>query len=178
MNKHAFRAAAVAAVSFGWIAIAGAQLPQGAPRRGPGGPGFGPGGPGPEGAPIERITEHLGLSDEQREQWKALHEKARETGKPLMEAAHQAREAFEAALDAENAEPANVGRAALAMRAAGRKVEEHRKATFDAAKAILTPEQLAKLEEGGKRRLGPGEGAGFGPGRPRRPGHPAGGGAK
>ena len=151
MKKQTLTLTALAVATFGWISLAAAQGPQGGPMRrpgGPGGPGFGPGGPGgPGGPPIEMIAEHLGLSDEQKAQWKAIHEKARETGEPLMKAAGVAKDAFDKALESENADPVSVGQAALAMRNAHRKVEAHQKATFAEAKAILTAEQLAKVEE-------------------------------
>jgi Spy/CpxP family protein refolding chaperone len=111
------------------------------------------------------IAEHLGLSDEQKAQWKAIHEKARETGEPLMKAAGAAKEAFDKALNADNADPSAVGQAAIAMRDAHRGVEAHMKATMDAAKAILTPEQAAKLAAMEKRMHGRGP-DGFGPGGP------------
>ena len=103
------------------------------------------------------IAEHLGLSDEQKAQWKSIHEKARETGEPLMKAAGAAKEAFDKALEADNADPATIGQAAIAMRNAHRSLEAHHKATMDAAKAILTPEQAAKLDDMQKHMMrGPG----------------------
>ena len=179
MKKHTFKVAVLAAASFGWISLAAAQGPEGGHMRhpggpgGPGGPGFGP-GPGdpgdPGGPPIEMIARHLGLSDEQKAQWKTIHEKARETGEPLMKAAGEAKDAFDKALNSESADANTIGQAAIAMRAAHQKVEAHHKATMDAAKAILTPEQLAKAEEMEKQRGGDGPGRpGFGPGGPGGP---------
>lgn len=168
MKKQTLSMAAFAIATFGWIAAAAAQGPGGGHMRRPGGPsgpqgpGFGPGGPG--GPPIEMIAEHLGLTDEQKAQWKAIHEKAREQGEPLMKAAGEAREAFDQALEAENAEPAAVGQAAIAMRNARRNLEAHHKTTMDTAKAILTPEQAEKLEAMEKNMRGRGPGA-FGPGQ-------------
>ncbi len=151
MKKQTLTVAMLAVATFGWIAAAAAQGPEGGHLRhrggpgGPGGQGIGPGGPG--GPPLEMIAEHLGLSDEQKAQWKTIHEKARETGQPLMKAAGEAKEAFDKALEAENADAATVGQAAIAMRNARNQVEAHHKATMDAAKAILTPEQAAKFDE-------------------------------
>ena len=138
---------------------------------GPGGPGFGQGVPGRPGGPGPgMIPEHLALTDEQKAQWKAIHERARETGEPLMKATGEAKEAFDTALNAENAEATAVGQAALAMRSAHQKVEAHHKATLAEVKAILTPEQLAKMEEMEKHARRPGPGGfgqgGFGPGGP------------
>ena len=115
-----------------------------------------------------RIAEHLGLSDEQKAQWKAIHEKARVTGEPLMKAAGEARQSFDKALQTDNADATTVGQAALAMKAAQTNVEAHHKGIFAEVKAILTPEQLAKFEEAQSRVRRPGPG-GFGPGGPEGP---------
>lgn len=174
MKKQTLTFAALAVATFGWISVASAQGPGGGHMRRPGGPGgagFGPGGPGGhDGPPIGMVARHLGLSDEQKEQWKAIHEKAREAGEPLMKATREAKAAFDKALDAENADANTVGRAALAMREAHKKVEAHHKATFEAVKAILTPEQLERLEEA--KEQGPRRGRGFGPGGPGQPDGP------
>lgn len=158
MKKQTLTMATLAVATFGWIAVAAAQGPGDGQMRHRGGPGFGPGGPGgPGGPPIEMIAERLGLSDDQKAQWKAIHEKAREEGQPLMKAAGAAKEAFDKALEAENADAAAVGQAAIAMKNARSLVEAHHKAAMDAAKAILTPEQSAKFEQTQKHMMrGPG----------------------
>lgn len=158
MKKQTLTIATLAIATLGWIATAAAQGPGGHMRR-PGGPGpgFGPGGPG--GPRIEMIADRLGLTDDQKAQWTSIHEKARETAEPLVKAAGEAKQAFDQALEAENAEPAAVGQAALAMRNARKKLEAHHQATMESVKAILTPEQLAKFEEMGERMGG-------GPNRP------------
>jgi periplasmic protein CpxP/Spy len=177
MKKQTLTLAALAVATFGWISVASAQGPGGGyvtRPDGPGGPGFGPRGPGGHGGPpIGIVARHLGLSDEQREQWKAIHEKAREAGEPLMKATREAKAAFDKALEAENADANTVGQAALAMRAAHKNAEAHRKATFESVKAILTPEQLARVEE--MEKQGPRRDKGFGPGAPGGPGGPEGG---
>jgi Spy/CpxP family protein refolding chaperone len=175
MKKETLGVATLAIATFGWIAAAAAQGPEGGRMRRPGGPGgqgFGPDGPG--GPPIEMIAERLGLSDEQKAQWKSIHDKARETGEPLMKAAREAKDALDKALESENADPAAVGQAAIVMRNAHRNLEAHHKATMDAAKAILTPEQAAKLDEMEKHMRGGGFGPGGpgGQGRRKRPGGP------
>lgn len=167
MKNHTFRYAVLAAASFGWISLAAAQGPEDRPLRHPG-PGF---GPGPGGPPMGMIANRLGLTEEQKTQWKAIHEKERETGKPLMEAARAAKDAFDKALESDNADAATIGQAAIAMREAREKLEAHHQATFEEVKAILTPEQLAQFEEMQKRgpRRGPGGPDGQGP-RRRNPG--------
>ena len=165
MKKQTLAIAMITVGTFGLIAAAAAQGPGGGHMRHGGGPGFGPGGQG--GPPIEMIAERLGLSDEQKAQWKAIHEKAREAGQPLMKAAGASKEAFDKALEAENADAATVGQAAIAMKAARGQVEAHHKATMEAVKAILTPEQAAKFEQMQKHRM---RGRGPGPGGPQSQG--------
>jgi protein CpxP len=175
MKKRTLTLAAFAIASLGWISTAAAQPPEGGRMRrpgGPGGPGFGPGESGGPG----RIAEQLGLTDEQKTQWKAIHEKERATAEPLMKAAMAAKEAFDKTLESDSADAASVGQAALAMRDAHRKLEAAHAATFEAVKAILTPEQLAKLEESQKHMRRPGPDGPGEPGRPRR--GPGPGGAK
>ena len=167
MKKQTLAIAMITVGTFGLIAAAAAQGPGGGHMRHGGGPGFGPGGQG--GPPIEMIAERLGLSDEQKAQWKAIHEKAREAGQPLMKAAGASKEAFDKALEAENADAATVGQAAIAMKAARSQVEAHHQATMDAVKAILTPEQAAKFEQMQKRMMrGPGPGGPSGQGMRKR----------
>jgi Spy/CpxP family protein refolding chaperone len=155
-RKITVGALALAALGFGFSAMA-----QGPERHGhgPGGPDSGPG----FGPPIERMAEQLGLSDPQKDQLEALRAKHQQSGKPLLAAARQARDTFEKALDAENADAAQVGRAALAMKAARDKVEAAHKAAFEEWKAVLTPEQLEKLESARGRGFGPGGRPGHGP---------------
>ena len=156
--------AAAAVAAWPWAGLAQAQDPPAPPRGhefGPGRPG-GPGGPGIG----PRFAEELGLSDEQKAQLEALRTKQRETLRPLMESARQAHDAFQAALDADNADAAAIGQAALAMKAADNKLRAAHKAAFEEMKAILTPEQAAKLEQARAQHKGPGPG-GFGRRRPR-----------
>ena len=156
--------AATAVAACPWAGLAQAQDPPAPPRGhefGPGRPG-GPGGPGIG----PRFAEELGLSDEQKAQLEALRTKQRETLRPLMESARQAHDAFQTALDADNADAAAIGQAALAMKAADNKLRAAHKAAFEEMKAILTPEQAAKLDQVQAQHKGPGPG-GFG-----RPPHP------
>jgi len=156
--------AAAAVAACPWAGLAQAQDPPAPPRGhefGPGRPG-GPGGPGIG----PRFAEELGLSDEQKAQLEALRTKQRETLRPLMESARQAHDAFQTALDADNADAAAVGQAALAMKAADSKLRAAHKAAFEEMKAILTPEQAAKLDQVQAQHKGPGPG---GVGRPPHP---------
>ena len=177
MKKQLLTLAVIATTSLGFTSHAAAQGPDGAPPRhrqgGPGGPGVGPGGPG--GPPFEMIAEHLGLSDEQKAQARAIFEKQMAATKPLMKAAGDAAAAFEKALETDTPDAAAIGQAAIAMRNARRDVQTAHQAGFAEIKAILTPEQLAKVEAMEKQRGD--HRPGFGPGGPggqrhwRGPGH-------
>jgi Spy/CpxP family protein refolding chaperone len=144
MITQALMAAVVAAAGAGLAGLAYAHGPGGEHRRGM---GFGPGG--------HDFAERLGLSEQQQAQVKAIREKNRETLKPLMDDARRAHEAFREALEAGNGDATTVGQAALAMRAAQEKLHTAHKAVFEQIKAVLTPEQLAKLEQERGRRHGP-----------------------
>lgn len=153
--------AAAALAALPSVGVVRAQEPAGPPHGrefgpgGPGGPGFGPG-----------LAEDLGLSDDQKAQLEALRGKQREALRPLMESARQAHETFQTALDAESADATAIGQAALAMKAAEKKLRAAHDAAFEEMKAILTPEQVAKLEQGRAQHKGPGPG-GFGRRGPR-----------
>jgi Spy/CpxP family protein refolding chaperone len=157
MTRKGLMLAAAAVAALPWTASAHAQEPPGPPPHGPElGRWFGP-GPGPSWA------EEVGLSDEQKAQLEALRARRNETLKPLLEAARQAQAAFRQALEVEGADAATVGRAALSMHAAEKKLRADREAAFEEMKAVLTPEQLDKLKQVRAQRKGPG-----GPGRPGR----------
>ena len=149
-NKVMTSVAAAALALGGWVAMAQAQGPGSpAPHERAWGGGFG-GGP--------RFAEALGLSDDQKAQLQALRSKQRETIKPLMDAVRQSHDALGKTMEADSPDAATVGQAALALHAAEKKLRAAHEAAFEEMKAILTPEQQAKLEqmkEKGPRR-GPG----------------------
>jgi Spy/CpxP family protein refolding chaperone len=127
------------------------------PRDGQDRPG-GPGGP----PPIEMLAKRLGLSEDQKAQLKALHEKSQETNRAVFDSARQAHRALDAALEGASPDPATVGQLAITMRAAEKKADAARQAEREEMKSILTPEQREKLDQGPR---------GFGPppGGPREP---------
>lgn len=148
-----FGGAALVALALGGVAGAQDQEPRG-PRA-----GGGPGGP----PPLERMMERLGLSEDQKAAVHAVVEKDQDTMRPLGDAARQAHEAFQKALDAEPADATTVGQLALAMNAAQKKFDAARKAEMEKIKAILTPDQRERLEQALQR--GPGRGPGGPPDR-------------
>jgi protein CpxP len=140
-------AAAAAVAALSWGPALRAQDAE-APPRHEHGPGFGRGGPGGPGGPgFGRMAEQLGLTDDQKTQMEALRTKQRETLQPLMESARMAHDAFEAALETDSPDATAVGQAAIAMKAAEKKVHAAHEAAFEEMKSILTPEQRQKLEE-------------------------------
>ena len=155
-TKVAVAAAALSALA--WVGMAHAQGPGApSPHDRPFGPGFAHG----------RLAAELGLSDEQKSQLEALRSRQQETLKPLAETARQAHETFRSALEADGADAATVGQAALAMHAAEKRLRAAHDAAFEEMKAILTPEQrdkLAKMHEGRRGPRGP-----HGPGGEPRP---------
>jgi len=151
----------IAGAALAALGLAGVAGTQGQEPRGPR-PGAGPGGP----PPMERMMERLGLSEDQKAAVHAVVEKGQDTMRPLGDAARQAHEAFQKALDAESPDPTHVGQLAIAMNAAQKKFESARKAEMEKIKAILTPEQQEKLEQAMQR--GPGRGPGGQGGPPVR----------
>jgi Spy/CpxP family protein refolding chaperone len=107
------------------------------------------------------MLDRLGLSDDQKAAVEAVHEKNKDSMRPLGEAARQAHDAFQKALDGDAPDATKVGQLALTMSAAQKKLDAARKAEMDEIKAILTPDQAQKLEQAAQR------GPGRGPGGPR-----------
>lgn len=162
MNGKAVVAVAVAAGILSGVALAQADGQHG--RR----------GSGPSG-----MVEFLGLTPEQREQWKTMREEHRKETEPLRAEGREVRDRLRATLDADKADAAAVGQAALA-------VKEHRdrmKASSEAfrarLRAQLTPEQAQKFDafEAARGFGRGGRGRGRGPGGPHHPpvGGPGGG---
>ena len=153
-NKVTMTSVAAAALALGgWVAVAqaqGAGTP--APHERAWGRGFGGGA---------RLAEALGLSDDQKTQLQALRTRQRETMKPLMDAVREAHGALRQAMESDSPDATAVGQQALALHAAEKKLGAAHEAAFAEMKAILTPEQQAKLEQ--MKEKGPHRG----PGGPR-----------
>lgn len=141
--------AAAAVAALAWASIGQAQEWGGPPwgervRR------FGPGGPGELG--LGRLADELSLSDDQKAQLAELRKKQRGTIQPLMETAREAHETFRAALQSETPDATAVGEAAIAMKAAEKKVRAAHDAAFKEMESILTAEQREKLDQARERR--------------------------
>ena len=96
---------------------------------------------------MDQMAEKLGLTEDQKEAAKKIHEEARNRSEPLMEQHHEQMEEIHSLLDAGTANATEIGEKMIAAHATGkqlRAVHEETKASFA---ALLTSEQRAKLEE-------------------------------
>ena len=145
------------------LLLVGAALPALAqpPGKGGRGPGF------MDGHRLEHLALRLELSDGQREELKAAFSERFEAGAERRQAMFEARRALRQAIHAESFDEAAIREAAAAVAAleADRAVERAKGA--QKLREILTPEQLAELEQmredrrSGRRGLR-GRGRGFG----------------
>ncbi|MFP5288015.1 MAG: Spy/CpxP family protein refolding chaperone [Thermoanaerobaculia bacterium] len=103
-----------------------------------GGPGMGMHG---------AFAEELGLSAEQKESAKQLHEEVMAKAEPIMEQHHQQMEEVHSLLDAGNANATEIGQKMIAAHATRKQLEAIHEEGFERFKSILTEEQQAKLEE-------------------------------
>lgn len=161
--------------SFKLVGLIGGLLMTGAAlfAQGPH-PGFGPGFGRGMGHPFEGpMGRHLGLTDTQKEQVKAIVERHKASIKAKMDAAQSAQKAMHEALK-HTASDANALKT-LHQKASDAHFEVmlEQRAVHQEILPLLTPEQKAKLEAqrekggfpGGRGR-GPGRGEGRGAGRP------------
>lgn len=117
----------------------------------------------------QQLQRLLGLSEEQTTAFEALQREQHEALKPLMEEQHRLGQAFHAALEAKDPDPADVGRKAIAMQAGMERVKAAHEAFRDRLVALLDAGQKEKLklleESGALPGHGP-HGFGHGPGGP------------
>ena len=109
---------------------------------------FGSGG----GMFSERMTEALGLSEEQQQQIDALKQEMQATVEPLHQQGKEIREALKAALELEEPSIVEVGQLVISRRDLFREVRETHESFRESFQALLTPEQLEQLEELKERR--------------------------
>jgi Spy/CpxP family protein refolding chaperone len=109
--------------------------------------GEGGGGPHMFFAGEGHFAAELGLSEEQKESVKQLHEELMAKAKPIMEQHHQQMEELHALLDAGNANATEIGQKAIAAHATRKQLEAIHEEGFERFKSLLTEEQQAKLEE-------------------------------
>ena len=105
------------------------------------------GGPGMAFGHGPAFAEELGLSAEQKESAKQLHEELMAKAHPIMEQHHQQMEEIHTLLDAGNANATEIGQKMIAAHATRKQLEAIHEEGFERFKSSLTEEQQAKLEE-------------------------------
>ncbi|HEY4595632.1 MAG TPA: periplasmic heavy metal sensor [Thermoanaerobaculia bacterium] len=103
------------------------------------------------------LTRYLHLTPDQVTASQKLFTDLKATLDPLHQQGQQLRDAFQAAVSAANANPCDVGQAALAVHANGVKIKAALDDFDQKFSALLTPDQLAKYEAL-KALVHPGEG--------------------
>ena len=92
------------------------------------------------------FAEELGLSAEQKESAKQLHEELMAKAHPIMEQHDQQMEEIHTLLDAGNANATEIGQKMIAAHATRKQLEAIHEEGFERFKSSLTEEQQAKLE--------------------------------
>lgn len=115
------------------------------------GPGFGP-GPGPVPAPgtppaPTALKEFLGLTDAQVQQLIDLRKSVPEAMKPFAEQLREKAAALREEMQKTNPDPAKVGQLTVEMKQIRERMRAEHQKFDDQAKALLTPDQKAKLAE-------------------------------
>jgi len=93
------------------------------------------------------LAEKLGLSAEQKEAAKQLHEELMAKAHPIMEQHHQQMEEIHTLLDAGNANATEIGQKMIDAHATRKQLEAIHEEGFERFASQLTEEQKAKLEE-------------------------------
>jgi Spy/CpxP family protein refolding chaperone len=109
----------------------------------------GPQGPARQGRGedrLQRMTEYLGLTEEQQAAWKSLQEQHKAEMQPLMQEGRELHERLRAATEAENPDPTAVGAATLALKQHREKAKVAHQAFTEKLAGTLTPEQKTKFE--------------------------------
>ncbi len=109
------------------------------------------------------LAEYLGLTDQQKTEWRTLHEQQREQMKPMMEEGRALRKKLRDAIESASPDPKTVGEATLALEAHHKKVQAEREAFRQKLEATLDPAQKEKLKAFEAAR-GWGKGRGMGRG--------------
>jgi Spy/CpxP family protein refolding chaperone len=103
------------------------------------------------------LVEYLGLTDQQKTGWRALHEQRREAMKPFAEEGRALRQRLREAVEAPTPDPAAVGEATLALKAHREKARAEREGFRAKLEGLLDPAQKEKLKAlEAARRVGPG----------------------
>jgi len=125
------------------------------------GPGGGPPGPPDPEMMIERMTEQLGLNDQQSDDLEAVFAAHRKAMRSTHEAMRTARENLSNQIHSETFDEVAIRKAAGVVAALEADQAVGRGKLFQEIRRILTPEQLQKFEqirEERRERMGPGRG--------------------
>lgn len=109
--------------------------PQGLARQG-----------GGEDGRLQRMTEYLGLTEEQQAAWKSLQEQQKAEMEPLRQEGRELHERLRTATEAENPDPTAVGAATLAFKQHREKARAAHEAFTEKLTGTLTPEQKTRFE--------------------------------
>ena len=94
----------------------------------------------------DRLSQYLGLSEQQQAQWKTMREQQREQMKPLRDEGRALRQKLQQALGATQPDPQAVGQATIALSAHREKVRAQRDQFRQQLAGILDPQQKQKLD--------------------------------
>jgi len=108
----------------------------------------------------QRLTQYLGLSEQQQAQWKTMRQQQREQMKPLLDEGRTLRQKLQQALGASQPDPQAVGQATIALKAHRDKVRAQRGQFRQQLAGILDPQQKQKLDALQQMRRGMGHGRG------------------
>lgn len=106
-----------------------------------------PAGDGSHMAMMHGFAKELGLTDEQMESAKQIHEETWAKAKPLMEQHEQQMDEIHALLDAGNANATAIGQKMIAAHALHKQVEALHEDAMGRFSGLLNEEQRAKLEK-------------------------------
>ena len=131
LGVAAVLSAAAWAATAAWAGQVAGDEPRAARRAGRGG---------------AALAEYLGLTEQQKTAWRALHEERREAMKPIAEEGSALRKKLREAVEASSPDPTAVGEATLALEAHHKKVQAEREAFRQKLEAVLDPAQKEKLK--------------------------------
>ena len=137
MTKRAFLGAAAAILSVAALGAVASAAAQTGEESGP---------TGRRGGRYAALAQYLGLTDQQKTEWRTLHEQQREQMKPMREEGRALRGKLRDAVNAPSPDPKAVGEATLALQAHHQKMQAERDAFRQKLEATLDPAQKEKLK--------------------------------
>lgn len=130
---------------------------------------------GPHGPGGDRMADFVGLTEEQKAQWDQMRQEFHESMRATFEQQRANGEKLREALDADQPDPAAVGRMLISMHQQRKQFERQHEALEQRLRGALTPEQQTKFDAfQAARPKGPMGRHGFGPMFVPGPGGPEG----